>query len=51
MRELNVPAPPSVTPSPFALADISILQDALCSARFTDIKTERPNATFEFAKS
>ena len=50
MRELNVPAPPSVTPSPFALADISILQDALCSARFTDIKTERLNVTFEFAK-
>jgi hypothetical protein len=50
MRELNVPAPPSGAPGPFALADISILQDALCSARFTDIKTERLNVTFEFAK-
>jgi ubiquinone/menaquinone biosynthesis C-methylase UbiE len=50
MRELNVPALPSGTPSPFALADISILQDALSSARFTDIKSERLNVTFEFAK-
>lgn len=50
MRELNVPAPPSGTPGPFALAEISILQNALCSARFTDIKTERLNVTFEFAK-
>lgn len=50
MRELNVPAPSSVTPGPFALADTSILQDALCSARFTDIKSERLNVTFEFAK-
>jgi hypothetical protein len=50
IRELNVPAPPPGTPGPFALADISILQDALHSARFTDIKSERLNVTFEFAK-
>jgi SAM-dependent methyltransferase len=49
MHELNVPPPPPRTPGPFALADISILQDALCSASFTDIKSERLNVTFEFA--
>jgi len=47
MRELNVPPYPSGTPGTFALADISILQDALCSARFTDIKIEKLNVTFE----
>ena len=50
MHELNVPPPPPGTPGPFALADISILQDALSSAGFTDIKSERLNVTFEFAK-
>src|ERR671938_794590 len=38
MHELNVPQPPPGTPGPFALSDIDILQGALSSARFTDIK-------------
>jgi ubiquinone/menaquinone biosynthesis C-methylase UbiE len=49
MHELNVPPPPPGTPGPFALADIDILQKALSDARFTDIKHERLNVTFEFA--
>jgi ubiquinone/menaquinone biosynthesis C-methylase UbiE len=49
MRELNVPPSPPGTPGPFALADISILQNALSNAGFTDIKSERLNVTFEFA--
>jgi ubiquinone/menaquinone biosynthesis C-methylase UbiE len=50
MHELNVPPPPRGTPGPFALSDIDILQNALSSARFTDIKSERFNVTFDFAK-
>jgi hypothetical protein len=42
MHELNIPPPPVGTPSPFALADISILQ----IYRF---HSERINVTFEFA--
>jgi ubiquinone/menaquinone biosynthesis C-methylase UbiE len=49
MHELNVPPIPPGTPGPFALSDIDILQNALSSARFTDIKSERLNVTFEFA--
>lgn len=48
MHELNVPAPPIGAPGPFALADISILQNALSDTGFTDIKYERLNVTFEF---
>jgi len=48
MHELNVPTPPIGAPGPFALADISILQNALSNTGFTDIKYERLNVTFEF---
>ena len=50
MHELNVPPPPHGTPGPFTLSDIDILQNALSSARFTDIKYERLNVTFEFPR-
>ena len=50
MHELNVHPPPPGTPGPFALSDIDILQNALSSARFTDIKYERLNVTFEFPR-
>jgi hypothetical protein len=49
MDELNVPPPPTGTPGPFALADISILQGALSNTGFTNIRYERLNVTFEFA--
>ena len=50
MRELNVPAPPPPgTPGPFALATL-VFYKPLYRARFTDIKSERLNVTFEFAK-
>ena len=50
MHELNVPPPPIGAPGPFALADISILQNALSNTGFTDIKYERLNVTFEFPR-
>ena len=50
MHELNVPPPPIGAPGPFALADISILQNALSDTGFTDIKYERLNVTFEFPR-
>ncbi len=50
MHELNDPPPPPGTPGPFALSDIDILQNALSSARFTDIKYERLNVTLEFPR-
>jgi ubiquinone/menaquinone biosynthesis C-methylase UbiE len=50
MHELKVPPPPPGTPEPFALSDINFLQNALYSARFTDIKYERLNVTFEFPR-
>src|SRR5689334_13533088 len=50
MHELKVPPPPPGTPGPFALSDINFLQNVLYSARFTDIKYERLNVTFEFPR-
>jgi enediyne biosynthesis protein CalE5 len=50
MHELNVPPSPIGAPGPFALADISILQNALSNTGFTDIKYERLNVTFEFPR-
>jgi hypothetical protein len=50
MHELNVLSPPPGIPGPFALSDIDILRKALSSARFMDIKYERINVIFEFAK-
>jgi len=50
MHELNVPPPPIGAPGPFALSDISILQNALSNTGFTDIKYERLNVTFEFPR-
>jgi hypothetical protein len=49
MHELPVARPPSGTPGPFALADISILTTALSKTGFTDIYSERLNLTYEFA--
>jgi hypothetical protein len=49
MHELPVSPPPSGTPGPFALADISILKTALSKTGFTDIYSERLNVTYEFA--
>jgi len=50
MHELNVPPPPIEAPGTFALADISILQNALSKVGFTNIQYERLNVTFEFPK-
>jgi ubiquinone/menaquinone biosynthesis C-methylase UbiE len=50
MHELNVPPPPLGAPGPFALADISILQNSLSKVGFTNIQYERLNVTFEFPK-
>jgi ubiquinone/menaquinone biosynthesis C-methylase UbiE len=48
MHELNIPSPPPGTPGPFALADISILQNALSKLGFINIQYERLNVSFEF---
>ncbi len=50
MHELNVPPPPLGAPGPFALADISILQNSLSKVGFTNIQYERLNVTFEFPR-
>ena len=50
MHELNVHPPPLGAPGPFALADISILQNSLSKVRFSNIQYERLNVTFEFPR-
>jgi enediyne biosynthesis protein CalE5 len=50
MHELNIPPPPIGAPGPFALADISILRNALSKVGFTNIQYERLYVTFEFPR-
>ena len=50
MHELYVPLTPLGAPGPFALADISILQNSLSKVGFTNIQYERLNVTFEFPR-
>jgi ubiquinone/menaquinone biosynthesis C-methylase UbiE len=49
LRErFDVPAPPAGTPSPFGLADPSLLEKALTQVGFTQVNVEPITVTFEF---
>jgi ubiquinone/menaquinone biosynthesis C-methylase UbiE len=47
-KQLNAPAPPPGTPSPFALADIEALKQSFSQAGFKDSKIDTFQTTFEF---
>jgi SAM-dependent methyltransferase len=46
-QKLNLPPPPPGTPSPFSLADVSILERALGQAGFASVRSERMNLIAE----
>lgn len=50
-HELKVPPPPADALGPFSLADVTVLEQALSTAGFTDIRNERRTVTFEWASA
>lgn len=50
-HELKAPPPSPDIPGPFSLADVTVLEQALSKAGFTDIRSERLTVTFEWASA
>lgn len=50
-QELQLPPPPPEVPSPFSLADVTVLERALAAAGFRDIRSESLTLTFEWASA
>lgn len=47
-KQINAPAPPPGTPSPFALADVEALKQTFSKAGFKDIQVQTLQITFNF---
>lgn len=47
-QELQLPPPPPEVPSPFSLADVTVLERALAAAGFRDVRSEPLTLTFEW---
>ncbi len=47
-EQLGVPPPPPDVPGPFSLADVTVLERALGSAGFSQVRSERITVTFEW---
>lgn len=50
-EQTQAPPPPPGSLGPFSLADVSILERALTQAGFTELRSERLTATFEWASA
>ena len=48
-EQVQAPPPPPGMPGPFSLADVTILEQALREAGFSDVRTERLTVTFEWS--
>ena len=48
-EQVQAPPPPPGMPGPFSLADVTILEQALREAGFSEVRTERLTVTFEWS--
>jgi hypothetical protein len=50
-QELQVPPPPPGMPGPFSLADVTVLEQALKQAGFTEVRSEPLLVTYEWVSA